>query len=254
MSTNKKLEYLTVFNKGFSDFAKNNVLNFKAVFSKDDILTMVALDKDSYEEILSFIKDCNVNNIKLKLLEIGLKDYENFDSINYRKIVMNKFHLCVQKLQNSEQLYFFDSDVYFFKNPIEHVKDKLSKYDIVFQVDNPFYDRHKLYSTYVCTGNFAANNNDRSLKFLKEVASLCNSEVMDGNACCTYLNSKCNSLKEFKDCKLDVFNPFLVQNGCDSFVKSNWHEYEDKICIHANHIVGKQAKIDALKKLNAWLL
>ena len=250
---NKKLDYLTVFNTGFLDFAKNNVLNFRDVFDEDDTLTMVSLDKNSHDIIEDYIKSLSIKNIKLKLLDLKLPNFENFGSPNYKIILVYRYEIIIQKLLKSEQLYFYDSDIFFFKNPKHHIKDKLSRYDMIFQVDDPLTDGHKLYSNYVCTGNFALNNTEKTVRFMREVQQLVTPDCMDNDACCRYLNSKSTNLKTFKDINIDIMDPILFQNGFEAF-RFDWHLYEDKVSIHANHMVGKEAKIEAMKKAGAWLV
>jgi len=246
------IEYLTYTNYGYINFTKNNILNF--LNFKDDLskLTVVALDKDSYIELTEFLKDRS-NDIILKLLETPYTKDEHFNSPNFKNITSLKLRIIYQKLLKCEILHFFDGDVFFFKNPRQNILEKIKDNDMVFQQDSPRSDGHILYSNYVCTGNFTIKNTDNSLILLDKLIKLIDYKQNDQELLYNYLNSKCSNIKDFKECDFDVYDPELFQNGYDTF-KFNWYEKENKVAIHANHMIGKDTKINSLKSVGAWLV
>ena len=69
----------------------------------------------------------------------------------------------------------------------------------------------------------------------------------------TYLNSFCENIKEYPHADLEVYDPEEFQNGYDTFF-AGWSTKEKKMVVHANFMVGKETKINALKSIGGWLI
>jgi hypothetical protein len=48
------------------------------------------------------------------------------------------------------------------------------------------------------------------------------------------------------------YNPYKYQNGFDAF-RSGWYKNQDVVCVHANHMVGIDNKLNAFKTLGVDL-
>jgi hypothetical protein len=250
-----KITYLTNFNFGFIELAFNNVNNFLNVFNQEkNSLVLIAMDQNSYDSMSSFLKEKKQENIiKLKKNFTEYKDVANFNTKEFINITHKKINIILEELLLTKYLHYFDSDVVFFKDPNEIIFDKLKNNDIVFQLDQPYTYHHDLYHNYVCAGNFSIKNNEKSINFLKNIITRLNNNQNDQEVLFHFLNQNCKNIKEYKECILDVYDPELIQNGYDAFV-GNWFLKNEKYCIHANHMIGKETKINALKKCNGWFL
>jgi hypothetical protein len=252
------INYVTVFNLGYIEFAKNNVINFINVISNDNCkLTLVSLDDFSFEEMRNYINSIdhkfNTNNIELKKESINNHEFADFNSKGFIDIMHKKINVVISEVKNSNIVHYFDGDVVFFKDPYELITTSLSNHDIVFQQDAPVVHHNNQYHTYVCAGNFSIKNNKRSLDFLNKIASMLHSGQNDQEVLYDYLRSLCDDIRNYSNCKLDAYDQELFQNGFDAF-QNNWHTKDNKISIHANHMIGKQLKLNALKLASAWYI
>jgi hypothetical protein len=249
-----KLIYLSTFNYGYIDFAKNNVLNFVQALSSDNSkLILVCMDDESYDEITDFIK--KVPNYKIEVLKdvINLKESADFNTNEFMKITHKKLSIILDFVKKYPLIHFFDSDVFFFKNPESVIFEKAKYNDMIFQQDSPRVHNHSLYSNYVCTGNFTIRRTHRSIKLLETIISLVNPHQNDQELLYNYLNVNCSNIKQYKECVLDVYNPDEFQNGFDTF-QGGYASKSEKIAVHANHMVGKDKKIESLKAIGAWII
>lgn len=245
------INYLTAFNYGYIEFAKNNLYNYVNVLEDGQTtLTMVAFDKMSYDEIKSIIDEKGFV-VDLRLNELGINDAHNFNTPGFISIDKQKTRLILEFMEDHEVTHFFDSDVYFFKNPRNLIEEKIVENDMVFQQDSPRVHNHLLYSNYVCLGNFTVKNTEKSKNLIRKVIELANPRQNDQEIIYEYLLTQCPNIKEYKLCTLDVYDPDLFQNGFDTF-QGGFHSKPEKVAVHANHMEGKQTKLNMLKSIGAW--
>lgn len=252
------IKYVTFFNYGYADFAANAIANYLYVLkTATSSLSITAVDESGYDYIKSFLDsikdDQDISSIELKKNIIGLEREAGFYTPEFRSIVHKKIDIVLEELKANEVIHYFDTDVFFFEDPSQLIAEKLQDNDIVFQQDSPRAHNHDLYSNYVCTGNFSAKRNPRSIALLETVQSKANLRQNDQEVLYTYLNDTCENIRQYKDCTLDVFDPELFQNGFDAF-KAEWYLKSNKISVHANHMFGKSTKVESFKKMGAWLL
>lgn len=243
----KNITYVSSSNSGYIEFAKIALNNFQNNFSNSDCLYFQCLDTMTYNELSKIkIKD----NVHLILDDININNPQSFNTPGFIEITKKKFKFIADILSKSEYLYFFDCDVYFFKDPKEFISPLLDSYEILFQQDAPLTDGHKIGHTYVCSGNFCMVNNQNVSNFLQKIISKFNDRQNEQEIIYEYLKSEClnNNVENYKDVKISILDPNLFQNGFDAF-RSNWSQREDKVCIHANHMIGINAKKDAFKKM-----
>jgi hypothetical protein len=255
--------YLTICNNGFTDFTKNNILNFSRVLDNgNNILKITALDSQAFSNIENFLTENKTNiNIKNIILDkdfIDISNYETFNSPGFIKIMNKKIDVIIKNLETYDLLHYFDGDVFFFQDPSETVKSKLENFDLVFQQDSPRTKRNDgwdlpLHSNYVCAGNFSVKKNDKSFYLLNEVKNRLNESQNDQEVLFTYLNSLCENIKDYPHADLEVYDPEEFQNGYDTFF-AGWNMKEKKMVVHANFMVGKETKINALKSIGGWLI
>lgn len=255
MSNN--ITYVTAFNYGYVEFAANNIANY--IYTLNDgycKLHLTALDELAYTHITAFIDSISqfdTSTIVVKKNYLNIQNAATFNSGEFISITRKKLEIILQELLENKLIHFLDGDVYFFKNPRSIILEKISESDVVFQQDSPRAHNHPLYSNYVCTGNFSSKSNANSIKLFESLLKIDNYTSNDQELLYNHLNSKCDNIRDYKDCLLDVYDPELFQNGYDAF-KESWFLKQNKICIHANHMIGKEVKMQALKDINAWLI
>jgi hypothetical protein len=215
------------------------------------MLHFQCLDTEIYNELSEMIKKANTNNIIL-YESSGTKsptDPQSFNSPGFIKITKEKFEFLQSVLigmNENEILHFFDADVYFFKSPEDEINKMMSELDLCFQQDAPITDNHLIAETYVCSGNFSIRKTEASIRFIEIIAQKLNPRQNEQEVIYEYLRDNCpvNDVKTYKLAKISVYDPVLFQNGFDAF-RSGWHMKNEKICVHANHMVGIQSKIEA---------
>lgn len=252
------INYVTIFNLGYIEFTKNNILNFINIFSNDNCkLTLVSIDNFSYEEMKKYIilvsSKYKTSNIELKKDFINHYEFANFNTKGFIDIMHKKLNTVISEIKTSNIVHYFDGDVVFFKDPHELIIASLVDKDIVFQQDAPVLHHNNRYHTYVCAGNFSIKNNERSINFLNLISSRLNDGQNDQEVLYDYLRSSCSDIRNYPNCKLDAYDQNLFQNGFDAF-QDNWYNKESKISIHANHMIGKESKLNALKLSSAWYI
>lgn len=249
------INYLTYFNYGYLDFAKNSILNFLNTIKEPSILHMACLDTKSYPLIYNFITTNNINNIFLYNYNIDIFDSADFNNKNFFSITHKKIQIILDFINKYEILHFFDTDVVFVQDPTEIIMRKIKDHDLVFQQDAPRSHNHELYHNYVCTGNFTIKKNDKTISLIQKILNNCkiNPNKNDQEILYEYLNSYCTNIKLYPNCNLDIYDPDEFQNGFDSF-QANFHLKTNKISIHANHMIGREQKKAALQSIGAWWL
>lgn len=254
----KIIKYLTIFNYGYAEFAMNNVLNYLKVIKSDNTkLVLTAMDDQAYTIMDHFIStltdEYDTSSVELKTDMLQHVDFAEFNTRAFIDIMHKKIHVVYNELLTSDIVHFFDGDVVFFKNPSDLIRQSLNDYDIVFQQDAPVVHHNNRYHNYVCAGNFSIKNSESAVQFIKEVINRLNTGQNDQETMYGYLNSICNNIKDYPYCKLDTYDQILFQNGFDAF-KENWYLNLDKVSVHANHMIGMENKMNAIKLSGAWFL
>jgi len=250
----KEITYLTSSNYGYIRFCISSVKNFHNIFGKQNKLIVQCLDEKTFDTVEELLKSLGSSNIFLEKEYGGPAEFQSFYSNGFIQTVYKKFILVYNKLKENEFVYFFDSDVHFFSDPTDYVLGMLEKNDLVFQQDAPLTDNHEIGETYVCSGNFAAKCSPESLKFMETVISKFDGLKNDQEVAYEYLYSSCpnNDVRNYPNAKMDIMDPYKYQNGFDAF-RSGWYKNQDVVCVHANHMVGIDNKLNAFKTLGVDL-
>lgn len=245
------INYASSSNSGYLEFAKIAIENFKKNFNKSDILHFQCLDTKIYNELSEMIKKTDTDNVILYESPDTETPSEpqGFNSPGFIKITKEKFeflHSVLTGMNENEILHFFDADVYFFKSPDAEINKMMSELDLCFQQDAPITDNHLIAETYVCSGNFSIKKTEASIRFIEKITQKLNPNQNEQEVIYEYLRDNCpiNDVRTYGLAKISVYDPVLFQNGFDAF-RSGWYTRDEKICIHANHMVGIQSKIDA---------
>lgn len=237
------MHYLTAANDGYYEFIKIAIDNFNKKFTTDD-LHILCMDELIHSKVTELIADSK--NIYLYLDNQNISQFQSFNSSLFFQISKMKFNFIIQMMERLEGMfYFFDADVFFFKNPTEYLENVVKDFDILFQQDSPVRDGQEIGGTYVCTGNFCIRKTQESMTLLKKISSLFQRypNKNDQEILYEYLQRECekNVVWNYKNAKLGILDPHLFQNGYNG-IKEEWYKKYDSFCVHANHMIGKDNK------------
>lgn len=240
---------ITYSNYGYIDFAKNLILNLARVLKKHK-LHFYCLDKQTYDELSKQPHGF----LTLELFEQNVSsDFESYDTDKYNKLTHTKTSVLRRALAAYPFIHFIDCDVVCMREPSLAHYERYKNFDIVFQYDWYFENNipTEFFGIYQCTGNTSFRRTPQTMKLLDlwDYTQSANTKYND-QVCLKLLlkNSGIKDIRDFKVAKLWVYPPEEYTNG-------SWQGLRTKIYFfHANHVVGKEDKINLLKKVGYWLL
>jgi hypothetical protein len=243
-----KLIYISVFNYGAIEMAKNHLksLQNQGIESHRSFVT----DEESYRELKTLgypVYLVKNNDIKKEGTNFGTPDFNNMSYVRYYVIQ----HL----LKQGFDVWYMDVDTVVLQNlqPVYEECKNAGLYDILFQSD----------INMPCTGCMLILNCARSMQFINDVVAQQNSDHNDQLLVNHMLKVRPDSVKHAN------FSVFLFPNGLlyfgDDFVncpdnyvdiKNTYAMNADKVVhfVHANWMVGDETKTKALKKYGLWFL
>ena len=239
---------ITYCNFGYIDFAKNLILNLANVL-KNHKLHFYCLDMQIYDELSKTPHEF----MTLQLFEQDVSsDFEVYNSKKYNELTHTKTIVLRDALNRYPFIHFIDCDVVCLKEPtIDHYY-QYSSCDIVFQYDY-YYDKlpEFYFKTWQCTGNMSLRRTPGTFNFIDnlELTQLNNTTKNDQDCLLTMFKlSKITDIRKYKSTRLFVYPPEEYTNGSWKGDMSNTYFF------HANHVVGKEDKINLLKKIDHWFL
>lgn len=247
------IHFITYTTGNYTDFTLNLLINFQNTrLHVVHHIIVVCLDDVAIANLQSY---SDASWVTLTLWEDkpeSLALYADFGTANFNKITHQKMTILRSFLTKYEELYYVDSDIVFFKDPESMIRNTAG--DLVFQQDAPFTEHKNIYHTYLCSGNFFLRRNKRTTDFIEKWFHMLTPNCNEQETLYNYLKSTCNlDFRGITEVNLGVFPMEMAQNGYDAF-RFNWHIKDEKVCIHANHMIGAQAKMNALKSINMWFL
>jgi|LakMenEpi03Aug12_release.lakeMendotaPanAssembly.Ray.scaffolds.fasta_scaffold19674_13 hypothetical protein len=225
------IKYLTYLNSGCKDICDNMLLSASNVGISKGEFKIIAFDKPIYD----YYSNKGID-IDLYLDSPEEKYHEWSWDINskFRHLVKNKWSIIKNQYTKYKNLVWLDTDVVFFKNPLDELKNCLVP---TFQVDYPV--------ACACTGFMYFPNNNLSEKIVNDLGSQ-NTED-DQLICNSYLRS--NSIQN----QIKFFDLNLFPNG-SYFYDHKGSDKNTAIILHCNYILGLENKINRLKDIGAWYL
>ena len=240
---------ITYSNYGYIDFAKNLILSLAKVL-KHHKLHFYCLDKQTYEELSKQSHDFLI----LELCECDVSsEFQNYETKEYKKIVHTKMSILRQAFQRYSFIHFIDCDVVCMKEPDESHYAKYSQFDVIFQYDWKFVGNAPIvhYGLWQCTGNMSMRKTEGTMYLISQIEEYqiryperndqeCLAEI--------FLDAKIRDVRYYRKTRFSVYPVEEYTNGA-------WEGDRSKIYFfHANHVIGKQAKIDLLKRFNQWFI
>lgn len=227
------LTFITFTTGSYTDMTKNLLMNFEQVLLQyGHRIIVICMDFKAAENLQEY------KNKTWVVFEVrNLNQYDDVCDFNTPSFItlMNFKPILIREFLNSyDELYWTDSDIVFYSDPVPYINDHL-----IFQQDCP--NNQNRY----CAGNFYIKKTPEVMVFLDEWidAIQCNPTKHDQEILNIII----------KDGKISpaIFPVEKFQRGYDAFKLKWWHR-EDKVCIHFNYIEGKDNKIEGMKKINAW--
>jgi hypothetical protein len=178
---------------------------------------------------------CDWINIRAKRLGTE-KVIGEFNTQSFNTLMNLKPLLIRELLDEYDELYWADSDIVFYSDPIPYIQSPLS-----FQQDCP-NDGNRL-----CAGNFYVKKTEEVIEFFtKWLEAIRQNPTQFDQQMLNYIIRTEKDLPE-----IHIFPTDKFQRGYDA-IKLKWWRREDKVCIHFNYIEGVDNKIEAMKIAQAW--
>lgn len=240
---------VTYSNYGYIDFAKNLILSLAKVV-KHHKLHFYCLDKQTYEELSKQPHDFLI----LELCECDVSsEFQNYNAKEYNKIVHNKMSILRKAFEKYSFIHFIDCDVVCLREPDESHYAKYSQYDVMFQYDWKFVGITPVarYGLWQCTGNMSMRKTDGTMYLISQIEeSQIKYKIRNDQECLgdIFLRENIRDIRQYKKTSCSVYPVEEYTNGA---WKGDWSKI---YFFHANHVIGKQAKIDLLKRFNQWFI
>lgn len=190
-------------------------------------------------------------------VEESMHGHQEYSHVGYLKIMVLRTAIQYALLQNNIEMFAFECDAVFFKNPIPVMEFNSGMYDVLFTSN---YKNPKavnggfiyMFPTTATKETFKQLNRQMQALY-KQIKTYPSDRRMptshnDQEYLSKLVREKCANLKSA------VF-PF------ETFPDGNWYELTkeerwktDPVIIHNNWIRGNQEKIDRLKKWGHWFL
>jgi len=186
------------------------------------------------------------------------KYLEGYYSEKYMKITHQKMGILRDALQKYGWIHFIDSDVVCIHEPTPEFYDEYKNYDIVFQFDcgvDPSKDHFGDYrfNTWTCTGNMTLRNTEGTAYILNTIWRFQKlfPKKNDQECLLQYFDEfKITDIRQEENAALYVYPPDKYVNG-NVFMNSGYNT-DSIYFLHANHVIGRDLKMDLLKKAKQW--
>jgi hypothetical protein len=253
------MHFISYTNGGYVDFARNIIANFEDVLVRHGHrMIMVCIDGIAYDALTSSVDEPPRPWLDVVMHRNDspssscLEKFENFGTPVFNKLMHVKIDIVKKHLADHDELYYVDCDVVFFRDPYPTIRATAG--DVLFQQDQPVSYHNMIYHTYVCCGNFVVRKNPATIAFLEKWTSMCaanphrnDQEVLyDHFQACTG-----NDVRGVSEIAVGILPVEEFQNGYDAF-QAGWKDKPERVCIHANHMSGADAKRNALGSVDRW--
>jgi len=248
MDANNKLIYISVFNHGAIDLARNHLksLVMQGITNYKGYCTCVETETQLIAE------GFNVEKVNYEMDEAK----HSFGSEYFNKLSYLRYVMMLNLLKKGHDVWYMDVDTVVCGN-LNSVYQQIVQqniYNAVFQSD----------VNMLCTGCMLFRSHPSTIKCIYEqyISSFKNTHPNDQ----TLFNYVINKLND-PELKVSIFPPFQFPNGLiffgDDFVKTQVPQYielrrqfhaspKNVMFVHANWMIGIDTKINAFKAYNLW--
>ena len=249
-------------NHGYYDFAKNMLLNLNKTIQFHKV-HFYCLDREIHDKLTKLeLPNLNIvfEIVDNTTFDKVSKNYESYGSYNYNLITHTKMNILIDALHKYNFIHFIDCDVVCIQEPsLEHYA-KYKEYDIIFQHDAGMYSATHLHAPtlhhiWCCTGNTTFRNTKETHDLLQKIIKYQNKYPNKNDQECLY--------QYFQDINLTDLRTYLPTNmytyELHEYTNGYWLNHnigtlESTYFFHANHVIGKENKMNLLKKSNHYYL
>ena len=237
-------------NLGYLDFVVNLLKNAHDVL-RNHRMIMYCTDQETYDAV----KVYDNGQITIRRYDVQLTTaYTEWGTKGaYVAIMRAKTAIIRQALEEHEYIHFVDADVVFCKEPTEDYYAAYQSYDIVYQLDNP--PPNPKFSDWTCMGNMVLRNTAATRQFMASLAIYEAKYPTVADQDCQQMMFRemgVKDIRKYPGVKLTEFP--MEEFTCGYLIKMDMVHPKTVMVFHANHVVGKQPKIDLLKKIGKWYL
>lgn len=225
---------LMVFSDEYASAAANSLASIKE--NAPELLPNITICV-SDEGTKKFALDNHLQYFELNTINAANSD----SSIPMNIMGHRKIECILHVLQRNEDVFYFDTDIVFFQNPLHEFNNY---FDINLQGDE-CKQSHK--NSYLCTGFMYIKSNPKTINLMHEIVdSVVTNEyaIHDQNAFDNLVQDKdLLSWYNFTGPSINVLDACKFPNGCRYFDKSDHScKPEDALIVHNNHINGLKNK------------
>jgi hypothetical protein len=234
-------------NFGYLDFVVNLIKNVEDVLKKHRFI-MYCMDRELFDAVQSYSSD----RIEIVLYERdvtkGTIDYGNSEP--FLEMMKVKTEIIRQAVIQYGFVHFVDGDVVFCKEPTEEYYAKYADYDIVYQRDAP--PPNAPFHEWTCTGNFTLRHTGPTIGFLNTLRLYQSRLQMNEQECQRemFRDAKVTDIRKFPGARLTEFP--MEEFTCGYCITHSLVDPARIMVFHANHVIGKAAKMDLLKRIGKW--
>jgi hypothetical protein len=215
---------------------------------------MYCLDKETFEYLLPY-QEQTPTTIELKLYDHHntSKLYERYNSDNFKHIDHVHFSVIRDALKESSFIHFLDSDTTIINEPLADFYETYREQDVVFQCEYPLLTAS--YDTWSCIGNMSMRNTPGTF-FLLDAIDIYKSRIPHLNdqeiLREIFKGADVEDIRKYPHASCTQYPPTLFTSGIS--VIEGVVDIDKIYIFHANYVIGKEAKIELLKKAGGWYL
>lgn len=238
---------ISTANAGYADLAHNLLTNAQRVL-KNHRVVFYCMDKALFDRLKHFASD----RIEIRLFTTSCAtEFRDYNSGGFQEITHVKLQVAASALAEFGFIHFVDADVVFLREPTPDYHARYAEYDIVFQRDMAPCEGGA-YSTWTCVGDMVLRNTEATRKHLKTLLEHAAKTGMNDQECqrLMFQIAGVTDIREYPHAK---FTEFPIEDFALGWVADNaTHLVPNLMVFHANCVMGKQAKINLLKKVGGW--
>lgn len=234
-------------NSGYRDFAENLLRNIRdAVHNHTAVF--YCLDSTLYTALSPYASD----RVEIRLHEQDLEaNVATYGTAGFNKLTHTKVSILRDALSRFGFIHFVDADVVFCREPTVEYYSKYTDYDIVYQRDAP--PPNEPFNPWTCTGNFTLRNTKNTLQFLQKIEDMQALHPDQNDQDCQRLLFESEGIVDIRTYPNARLTEFPMQDfTCGYAVLNPFVDVREIIVFHANHVVGRDAKIALLRQMGKW--
>jgi hypothetical protein len=234
-------------NAGYSDLAYNLIKNAQRVL-KNHRLVFYCMD----QQLFDMLKHLATDRIEIRLFSTTCSTlFREYNSKGFQEITHAKLAVASAALAEFGFVHFVDADVVFLKEPTEEYHSAYAGYDIVFQRDMAPCEGGA-YATWTCVGDMVLRDTAATRNHLERLQQYALKTGKNDQECQRQMFEEAGvtDIRLYPHAK---FTEFPIEDFALGWVATSaTHLIPNLMVFHANCVMGKQAKIELLKKVGGW--